>query len=130
MNLNHPFSLNISDLEDVNLDIEEQLTDEEAAEISGGYKGEATTMALGEEGGSVSTMALGEEGGYIPPDDIVCISAPCPGSETGGHPLPEPPKPPKPPQPPQPPIITRASFENVGGPYTEALHENGGPIYC
>lgn len=118
MNLNHPFSLNISDLEDLNLDIEEQLTDEEAAQISGGYKDEPifTTLALGEEGGDY-------------PGDIVCISAPCPGSETGGGPLPKP-LPPEPPKPPKPPVLTKALYENGGGPYTKALYENGGPIYC
>nr|WP_293095512.1 hypothetical protein [Okeania sp. SIO2F4] len=119
MNLNHPFSLNISDLEDLNLDIEEQLTDEEAAQITGG-KGT-------DEGPVLTTLAIGEEGG----PDIVCISAPCPGSETGGHPWPKPiPMPPEPPKPPKPPVISKAWFENGGGPYTKALHENGGPIYC
>jgi len=113
MNLNHPFALNLSDLEDLNLDIEEQLTDEEAAQINGG-KGEEPIF---------TTLAIGEEGG-TPPGDIVCISAPCPGSETGGHPLPKP----MPPEPPKPPVCTRAWFENGGRPYTKALYENGGPI--
>jgi bacteriocin-like protein len=35
MNMNHPFVLNISNLEDLNLDFE-QLTDEETAQIAGG----------------------------------------------------------------------------------------------
>jgi hypothetical protein len=105
MNLNHPFALNISDLEDLTLDFEEQLTDQETAQIVGGTK--FTTLALGEEGGD--------------PGDIVCISAPCPGSETGGEPLPKPlPKPPK------PPVYTKAWFECGGTPYTKVLYEMGG----
>ncbi len=122
MNLNHPFALNISDLEDINLDIEEQLTDEEAAQISGG-KGIYEEPVF-------TTLAIGEEGGHDP-CDIVCISAPCPGSETGGNPLPKPiptPLPPEAPKPPKPPVLTKALCENGGGPYTKALYENGGPI--
>ncbi|MDZ8054845.1 MAG: hypothetical protein RMX68_008905 [Aulosira sp. ZfuVER01] len=112
MNLNHPFALDISDLEDLNLDVGKQLTDEEAAEIGGGKAPEVTTLALG------------EEGGHDHPGEIVCISAPCPGSESGGEPSPKPlPKPPK------PPVYTKAWFENGGGVYTKALHENGGSIY-
>ncbi|MGD1805063.1 hypothetical protein ACP6PL_06435 [Dapis sp. BLCC M126] len=106
MNMNHPFALNISDLEDVNLDIEEQLTDEEASQINGG-KGEEPIF---------TTLAIGEEGGHYP-GDIVCISAPCPGSESGGHPWPKPMPMPMPPKPHKPPVMTKA------------LYENGGPIY-
>jgi hypothetical protein len=117
MNLNHPFALDISDLEDLNLDFE-QLTDKETTEIGGGLM--ATTKAVGEEGGKppiFTTLALGEEGGDHP-GEIECISAPCPGSETGGYP--------KPPKPPKPPVCTKAWFETGGGPYTKALHETGG----
>ncbi|MFH7028984.1 MAG: hypothetical protein ACHBN1_27225 [Heteroscytonema crispum UTEX LB 1556] len=110
MNLNHPFALDISDLEDLTLDFEEQLTDEETAQIGGGTGAEFTTLALGPEGGH--------------PGDIVCISAPCPGSESGGEPSPKPPKPL--PKPPKPPVYTKAWFETGGGPYTKALHETGG----
>lgn len=119
MNLNHPFALDISDLEDLNLEFE-QLTDEETAQIGGG-EAMATTMAVGEEGGNIggdipaTTKAVGEEGG----GGIQCISAPCPGSETGGNPSPKPPKPP----------VTKTWLETGGGHYTKALNENGGPIY-
>jgi bacteriocin-like protein len=106
--MNHPFALNISDLEDLNLDFE-QLTDEETAQIAGGET-KLTTLHPGEEGSD--------------PGDIVCISAPCPGSESGGEPSPKPlPKPPK------PAVYTKAWFETGGEPYTKALHETGGPIY-
>jgi hypothetical protein len=112
--MQHPFALNLSDLESIERDFEENLTEEEAGQVQGGTV--FTTLALGEEGGEVTTLALGEEGG-----DIQCISAPCPGSETGGHPKPTP-KPPKPP-------VTRANFEHGGEPvYTKARYglEGGG----
>jgi hypothetical protein len=108
MNLNHPFALNISDLEDLALDFE-QLTDDETAEIGGGQ-----TM--------VTTLAVGEEGGD--PGDVECISHP--GSETGGHPDPKPFPLPKPFPFPKPPVYTKAWLENGGGHYTKALHETGG----
>lgn len=78
--MSHPFELNLSDLESMELDFEEELTDEEAAKVGGG-SGRVTTLALGEEGGScrpkrpvvkrpittkppeVTTQAVGEEGG-------------------------------------------------------------------
>lgn len=52
--MSHPFNLNLSDLEAIEIDFGEELTDEEAARVSGGH------------------------------NDVQCISAPCPGSETGG----------------------------------------------
>ncbi|MEG4317475.1 MULTISPECIES: hypothetical protein [unclassified Microcoleus] len=101
--MNHPFDLDAADLEAMDLDFEEQLTDEQAAQVGGGLM--ATTMRVGEEGGG-----------------IVCISAPCPGSETGEHP-------PKP-MPIDPPMTTMALGEEGGGPYTKAWFEcGGGPIY-
>ena len=73
--MRHPFELEISDLEAVNFNIEEELTGEEATQVAGGIV--FTTRALGEEGGHIwppiiklpikpptlTTMALGEEGG-------------------------------------------------------------------
>ena len=47
--MNHPFNLNLSDLEAVDLDFEEQLSVEEAEKVGGGTI--FTTLALGEEGG-------------------------------------------------------------------------------
>ncbi|NJK70058.1 MAG: hypothetical protein HC789_18675 [Microcoleus sp. CSU_2_2] len=103
--MNHPFDLDAAEQEAMDLDFEEQLTDEEAAQVGGGLM--ATTLAVGEEGG----------GG------IVCISAPCPGSETGGG------YPPKP-IPIDPPMTTLALGEEGGGPYTKAWFECGGhPSY-
>jgi hypothetical protein len=75
--MRHPFELEISDLEAVNLNIEEELTGEEATQVAGGLV--STTRALGEEGGcfwspiiklpikppTVTTMDLGEEGGCL-----------------------------------------------------------------
>ncbi|MEG4092291.1 hypothetical protein [Microcoleus sp. Pol12B4] len=104
--MNHPFDLDIADLEAIDLDFEETLTDEQAAHIGGGIR--FTTLALGEEGGGGS---------------IQCISAPCPGSEGGGG---------FPPPPPifDPPVTTLAIGEEGGGPYTKAWFEGGGgPIY-
>ena len=65
--MNHPFNLNISDLEALDLDL---LTDEEATQVEGGILPGgcyASTAAYGEEGGGVaSTKAVGEEGGSYP----------------------------------------------------------------
>lgn len=102
--MNHPFDLDIADLEAIDLDFEETLTDEDAARIGGGLM--ATTLALGEEGGG-----------------ILCISAPCPGSEGGGGFPPQP-------LPIDPLMTTMAIGEEGGGHYTEAWFEGGGsPIY-
>jgi hypothetical protein len=75
--MRHPFELELSDLEAVEFNVVEELTDEEAANIGGGRRittqalgeegGEVTTLAVGEEGGGVTTQALGEEGGVIRP---------------------------------------------------------------
>ena len=116
--MKHPFDLDPADLEVMDLDFEEQLIDEKAAQIEGGLI--ATTLALGEEGGDIlTTLAIGEEGG-----DIECISAPCPGSEGGESP-------PKP-IPIDPPVTTLSLNEGGGGPYTKAIagcEAGGGPIY-
>ena len=47
--MRHPFELELSDLENVQLDVEQVLTPEEAEKVTGGLV--ATTLALGEEGG-------------------------------------------------------------------------------
>ena len=74
--MRHPFDLDPAELAAIDLDFEEQLTDEEATQVGGGLS-IATTLALGEEGGCwpkplpkpipidpcVTTKALGEEGG-------------------------------------------------------------------
>jgi len=85
----HPFDLNPSELDAIELDFVETLADQEAAQVSGGFS--VTTQALGEEGGDCwtsipfksphkrlfeqpgkpiiidepifTTLALGEEGG-------------------------------------------------------------------
>ncbi len=54
--MSHPFELELSDLEAVELSFEEQLTSEDAGKVQGGFVPIATTQALGEEGG----------GGYHP----------------------------------------------------------------
>lgn len=102
--MNHPFDLDSADLLAMDLDFEETLTDEQAADIGGGLI--AITMMVGEEGGGIQ-----------------CISAPCPGSEGGeGYP-------PKP-IPIDPPMSTMAIGEEGGGYYTKAWSEcGGGPIY-
>ncbi|MEG3898438.1 MULTISPECIES: hypothetical protein [unclassified Microcoleus] len=98
--MNHPFDLDIADLEAIDLDFEETLSDEEAARIGGGIM--ATTLAIGEEGGGIQ-----------------CISAPCPGSEGGGGFPPQP-------IPIHPPVTTLAIGEEGGGSYTKAWFEGGG----
>lgn len=129
--MHHPFGLNLSDLELLELDFEEHLVEAEAEQVQGGT--DVTTLALGEEGGTdVTTLALGEEGGNFTTKalgeeggDIQCISAPCPGSETGGNPRPTP-------KPPKPPVVSRVKSEHGGPIYTKARHglEGGGwPIH-
>lgn len=74
--MQHPFALELSDLEALNAGIEEELTGSEAEKISGGSK--LTTLALGEEGGSdITTLALCEEGGC----DVTTLAV---GEEGGG----------------------------------------------
>ena len=83
--MRHPFDLELSDLESVQFNVFEELTDEEAANVAGGGIG-ITTLAIDEEGGNISasieisslafreegggglitTQALGEEGGDGP----------------------------------------------------------------
>lgn len=73
--MRHPFGLELSDLENIQLDVE-TLTHEDATKVTGGLV--ATTLALGEEGGCIfspikprikppiyTTLALGEEGGDL-----------------------------------------------------------------
>ncbi|NER30476.1 MAG: hypothetical protein F6J89_23365, partial [Symploca sp. SIO1C4] len=48
--MRHPFDLDPSELKNIDLDFEEQLTDEEAAQVGGGLS-IYTTQAVGEEGG-------------------------------------------------------------------------------
>ncbi len=73
--MRHPFELALSDLEDVQLELEQDLTCEEVTKVTGGLT--ATTLALGEEGGCTfppirpikppifTTLAIGEEGGGL-----------------------------------------------------------------
>ncbi|HYW18336.1 MAG TPA: hypothetical protein VE956_03315 [Nodularia sp. (in: cyanobacteria)] len=83
--MKHPFDLGTTEIESLNLTAQD-LTDEEAAKVTGGLQfgfpipslgfnvnfptlsigeegGNATTLAVGEEGGSATTLAVGEEGG-------------------------------------------------------------------
>ncbi|MEG4288281.1 hypothetical protein Q5692_05580 [Microcoleus sp. C2C3] len=95
--MNHPFDLDPAELEAMDLDFGEPLTDEEATHIRGGSR--------------VTTLAVGEEGGGGP---IQCISAPCPGSEGGGgFPVSRPPVF-------EPPATTLAIGEEGGGSWTKA----------
>jgi hypothetical protein len=101
--MNHPFDLDPAELEAMDLDFQETLTDEEAAHVGGGI--------------GLTTMALGEEGGSGP---INCISAPCPGSEGGGGGFPERLIPI------DPPIMTTHAMGEEGGGWTQAWFEGGG----
>ena len=109
--MRHPFDLNDSELEALDLDFEEELTEEEAAQVGGGLS-LYTTKALGEEGGDfpkpipfdpphpfpfpkpipqpqpephppiATTLAIGEEGGDDLPVTTLAI-----GEEGGGYPI-------------------------------------------
>ena len=88
--MSHPFELDLSDLEFIELDFPEELTHEEAVSVEGGIgSGRFTSLVFGEEGGCiypqspgircvikpypappakppvVTTQAIGEEGGTI-----------------------------------------------------------------
>ena len=107
--MDHPFDLDAAQLEAIDFDFEETLSDALIDPIGGGI-GEII----------FTTLAVGEEGGDCP---IQCISAPCPGSEGGGG------------FPVEaigfdPPLTTDAIGEEGGGPWTQPWFENGaGPIY-
>ncbi len=68
--MNHPFELDVNELESLDFNLEEQVSDEELEKISGGIN--YTTLRVGEEGGKknrrkqrkLTTFALGEEGGF------------------------------------------------------------------
>jgi hypothetical protein len=95
--MRHPFELELSDLEAVEFNVVEDLTDEEAANIGGGRR--LTTQALGEEGGEVTTLAVGEEGGEVTTFAV--------GEEGGFNPGPK------------PPIATTLALGEEGGSYWE-----------
>lgn len=79
--MRHPFDFTLTELDAIDLDFQENLTDHEASQVGGGLT--YTTLAVGEEGGSsrpypiphprpnprpsepptMTTLALGEEGG-------------------------------------------------------------------
>ncbi len=64
--MNHPFALELSDLESIDLEFEEYLNSEDATQVGGLTL--ATTKALGEEGGippsNYYTKAWHESGGW------------------------------------------------------------------
>jgi hypothetical protein len=87
--MSHPFELDPAELETMELDFEEQLTEGETAQVGGGRHPE-----------------------------IVCISAPCPGSEGGGDQPDYPWYKPKPypyPLPIKPPEVTTLALGEEGG---------------
>lgn len=96
--MSHPFDLDPSDLEALDLDFEEQLMEEESAQVGGGLT-------------IYTTDEVGEEGGFKPYP----------------LPLPKPIPFPKPIHPIKPPEATTLAIgEEGGGPiYTKALWENG-----
>ncbi len=114
--MRHPFDLNDSELEALDLDFEEELTEEEAAQVGGGLS-LYTTKALGEEGGGF-TKALGEGGGDFP--------KPIPFDPPHPFPFPKPIPVPEP----HPPIATTLAIGEEGGddlPVTTlAIGEEGG----
>ena len=108
--MRHPFALDPEELENLELDFEELLTDEEAAQVGGGYYDIQciSQPCPGSEGGDATTEALGEEGGYYP------WPQPTPYPIDFPYPI-------KPPE-----ITTFALGEEGGEPVlTKALYENG-----
>ncbi|MDJ0733423.1 MAG: hypothetical protein QNJ47_04930 [Nostocaceae cyanobacterium] len=101
--MNHPFALDISDLESIELDLEEEISNEEALQVEGGLS--IYTDALHENGDPIfTTEAIGEEGGCKP------YPLPC-------YPI-------KPPE-----VTTKALGEEGGDVTTLALGEEGGDCY-
>jgi hypothetical protein len=96
--MRHPFDLNSEELEALELDFEEQLTDEEAERVGGGLS-IALTKALGEDGGGIPICPLPYPRPCLPPDPL-----PCPNS----GPKPEP-------KPIKPPIFTTLALGEEGG---------------
>lgn len=97
--MRHPFDLTLADLEAIDLEFEEPLTPEEAAQVGGGL--------------IYTTLALGEEGGSYPPHPA---------------PFPKPPRRhPLPPRPIHPPEVTTMAIGEEGGEMTTmAIGEEGG----
>ena len=93
--MSHPFDLDPAELEAIDLDFAEELSNEEAAQVAGGLS-IATTRAIGEEGGCwpkpwpkpipidppITTKALGEEGGIT---DALCEDGGCASTEALGE---------------------------------------------
>jgi hypothetical protein len=93
--MNHPFALNLSDLETVDLEFEEHLNSETDAQIEGGMRTCGTPVP------GCYTDACNEGGGYGYP--------PFPG------PCYEPPKPPCYYPMPKPPVCTTMAYGEEGG---------------
>ena len=73
--MRHPFELELSDLEAVEFNVVEDLTDEEAANIGGGRR--LPTFYFGEDGSEPTTFRFGEDGGPIPrpkPDVFITLA--------------------------------------------------------
>jgi hypothetical protein len=99
--MSHPFSLSLAELQAIELDFEDDLSDSEASQVGGGH--------------IATTLALGEEGGWQP------IPLPYPYPKPIPHyPIPYPIKPPT--------VTTLALGEEGGFPITQALYETGGSV--
>lgn len=72
--MNHPFGLELSDLEAIELDFVEELTEEESAKVGGGMS--AAESILGEQGGWIKIPPI-----EIPPIKLPSIKLP-PGYPT------------------------------------------------
>jgi hypothetical protein len=101
----HPFNLSLPDLEDLDINFQDELTDDEAEQVGGGVFRCGTPPGTG-----ATTRALGEEGGYWGP----AIDMPPVG---GGKPE-------------QPPQATTLAIGEEGGDVmtTMALGEEGGSL--
>lgn len=97
MEMRHPFDLDLAELTALDLDFEEPLTDEEAAQVGGGLS--IFTLPGKESGGGClppkplpkpidppifTTLALGEEGGCGEPPPVTTDAC---GEEGGGEPI-------------------------------------------
>ncbi|MDJ0897187.1 MAG: hypothetical protein QNJ55_00130 [Xenococcus sp. MO_188.B8] len=108
--MSHPFDLDSSAFEALDLDFEDQLTEEQSAQVGGGLT-IATTQSVGEEGGFDYPSDRPWYNPYPEPKPyppIVCVTHPClpyPNPETKPYPDPE--------------------TKPYPGPYTKAYWENG-----
>ncbi len=106
--MSHPFDLNLSDLEAIEIDFEKQLTDEESARFSGGSQIRCITTPCPGSGGGGSTRPPSFE---FPPIKFPPIKFPPIKFPVGE-------KPPK-----DPPTATTLALGEEGGAANSSFHK-------